>query len=74
MISADKRPYDNRVVAIVVGISWGAVAFAYAGSVIGTTLGQLLLAQRVLNTYLSVQASPRSSHTWDLTMTPMPKA
>lgn len=53
-MSADKRPYDNRVVAIVVGISWGAVAFAYAGSVIGTTLGQPLLAQQVLDTYPSV--------------------
>lgn len=36
----NKRHYKANTVLIVAGISWGAISFAYAGSVIGTTLGE----------------------------------
>lgn len=39
-ITDNKRHFKASTVFIVSGISFGAVSFAYAGSVIGTTLGQ----------------------------------
>lgn len=39
----NKRHYNSRIVLIICGISWAAIGYSYAGSVIATTLGQLAL-------------------------------
>lgn len=39
----NKRHYNSRVVLIVCGISWAAIGYSYAGSVIATTLGQFAI-------------------------------
>lgn len=40
VISERKNHYKAHTVWVVFGVSWGAVSYAYAGSVIGTTLGE----------------------------------
>jgi hypothetical protein len=37
------RHYNQTVVWTIVGMSWGFFSYAYAGSIIGTTLGKLNL-------------------------------
>lgn len=40
IITDNKRHFKANTVFIISGISFGAVSYAYAGSIIGTTLGQ----------------------------------
>ena len=35
-----QRPYRLSTVWHIIGVCWGAAAYGYAGSIIGTTLGQ----------------------------------
>jgi hypothetical protein len=36
----NKRHFQMSIVWPVVGIAWGTMAYSYAGSIIGTTLGE----------------------------------
>ena len=38
----ERSHYKAKMVLAVIGISLGAVSYAYAGSIVGTTLGQSL--------------------------------
>ncbi|OCK75229.1 MFS transporter [Lepidopterella palustris CBS 459.81] len=39
-IDGGKRHFQGAIVWTVIGIAWGAISYSYAGSIIGTTLGQ----------------------------------
>jgi len=36
-----KNHFQKTIVWTVIGISWGAASYSYAGSIIGTTLGMI---------------------------------
>lgn len=36
----NRHPYQGNIIWAVVRISWGAMSYSYAGSIIGTTLGK----------------------------------
>lgn len=40
METTKRRPYTWKSVLMIIGVSWGSAAYGYAGSIIGTTLGQ----------------------------------
>ena len=35
-----RRPYKLKTVLHIIGMAWGSASYGYAGSIIGTTLGQ----------------------------------
>ena len=36
----NKSHYNASIVWAIIGMSWGAISYSYAGSIIGTTLGE----------------------------------
>jgi MFS family permease len=60
------RHYNQSVVWTIVGMSWGFFSYAYAGSIIGTTLGNQSLLSRALSINVS-SGQPSFSIYMDLT-------
>jgi hypothetical protein len=42
-LDISKTHYAPALVWAIIGISWSAITYSYAGSIIGTTLGQYFL-------------------------------
>ncbi|KAI9743673.1 MAG: hypothetical protein M1818_002989 [Claussenomyces sp. TS43310] len=63
-ITDEKRHYKASIVWTVAGISWGAISYAYAGSIIGTTLDAHMLkfaaGQPSFTEYMHLATNPNA--------------